>query len=56
MKFEIYPGFSIFLVVFNGFMDSHKDMNVNKLRIPTAKHFLKVKKCETFKGTNFAVY
>jgi len=37
-------------------MDSHKDMNVNKLRIPTAKHFLKVKKCETFKGTNFAVY
>jgi len=41
MKFEIYPGFSIFLVVFNGFMDSHKDMNVNKFKIPATKHIFK---------------
>jgi len=31
-------------------MYSHKGMNVNKFRIPTAKHFFKVGKCETFKG------
>jgi len=31
-------------------MDSHKNMNVNKFRIPTTKHFLKGGKCETFQG------
>jgi len=29
-------------------MDSHKDMNMNKFKIPTTKHF--------FKGENFVVY
>jgi len=37
-------------------MDSHKDMNVNKFRIPTIKYFFKRGRCETFKGVNFAVY
>jgi len=37
-------------------MDSHKDMNVNKFRIPTTKHFFKWGKCETFKGVNCVVY
>jgi len=31
----------MFLVVVYGFMDSHKDMNVNQFRIPTIKHFVK---------------
>jgi len=29
-------------------MDSHKDMNVNKFRIPTTKHFFKGGRCENF--------
>jgi len=29
-------------------MDSHKDMNINKFRIPTAKYFFKGGKYETF--------
>jgi len=29
------------LVVVYGFVDSHKDMNINKFRIPTTKHFFK---------------
>jgi len=29
------------LVVVYGFMHSHKDMNVNKFRLPTTKHFIK---------------
>jgi len=37
-------------------MDSQKDMNVNKFKIPTTKHLKKKGKCETFKGANFAVY
>jgi len=41
MKFKTYLVFSIFLVVVYRFMDSHKDMNVNKIRIPTTKHFIK---------------
>jgi len=44
------------LVVVYNFVDSHKDMNVNKFRIPTTKHFIKGGKCETFKGENFVVY
>ena len=38
------------MVVFYSFMDSHKDMNVNKFRIPTIKHFFKAVRFETFKG------
>jgi len=37
-------------------MDSHKDMNVNKLRIPTTKQFFKEGRCETFKGVNFVAF
>ena len=42
--------------VFCGFMDSHKDMNVNKFTTTTTKHFSKGGKCETFKGVNSVVY
>jgi len=31
-------------------MDSHKDMNVNKFRIPTNKHFLKGEGVKLSKG------
>ena len=44
------------LVVVYNFMDSHRDMNVNKFRIPTTKHFIKGGKFETFKRVNFVVY
>jgi len=37
-------------------MDSHKDMNMNKFRISTIKHFFKGGRCETFKGVNFVIY
>jgi len=37
-------------------MDSHKDMNVNKFKIPTTKPFSNGGKCETFKGVNCVVY
>jgi len=37
-------------------MDSHEDMNVNKCRIPTIKHFFKGRRCQFFKEVNFAVY
>jgi len=43
------------LVVVYGFMNSHKEMNVNKLKILTTKHFFKGGKYESFKGVNFAV-
>jgi len=56
MKFKTNLAFQIFLVVVYGFMDSHKDMNLNKFRIPTIKHFSKGGKCGTFEGVNFAVY
>jgi len=36
------------LVVVYAFVDSHKDMNINKFRIPTTKHFFKV--------VNFVIY
>jgi len=36
-------------------MDSHKDMNMNKFRIPITKHFFKGGRCETFKGVNFSL-
>jgi len=41
MKFKTNLVFKIFLVVIYSFMDSHKDINVNKFRIPTTKHFSK---------------
>ena len=41
MKFKTNLVFQIFLVVFHGFMDPHKDMNVNEFRLPTTKHFSK---------------
>ena len=47
MKFQTHLLFQTFLVVYN-FMDSHKDMNINKFRIPTAKYFFKGGKYETF--------
>ena len=48
MKFETNLVFYIFLVDVYGFVDSHKDMNINKFRIPTTKHFIKWVKCEIF--------
>jgi len=56
MKFETNLVFYIFLVVVYGFVDSHKDMNINKFRIPTTKHFINGVKCETFKVVNFVLY
>ena len=56
MKFKTTLVFWIFLVVVFSFMDSHRDMNVNKFRIPTTKHFFKWGKCETFKRVNCVVY
>jgi len=41
MKFKTNLKFQIFLVVFYSSMDSHKDMNVNKFRIPITKYFSK---------------
>jgi len=41
------------VVVVYGSKYSHKYMNVNKIGIPTTKHFFKGGKCETFKGANF---
>jgi len=37
-------------------MDSHKDLNVNKFRTPTIKHFVKGGRCKSFKGVNVVVY
>jgi len=56
MKFETNLVFFIFLVVVYGFVDSHKDMNINKFKIPTTKHVIKGVKCETFKVVNFVIY
>jgi len=56
MKLKTNLVFLIFLVVVYGLVDSHKDMNINKFRIPTTKHFFKVVKCETFKVVNFVIY
>jgi len=55
MKLKTHLVFQIFLGVVYSFMYSHKDMNVNKFRIRTTKHFFKRGKCETFKGTNCIV-
>jgi len=44
------------LVIAYGFMDSHKDMIVNKFRMPTTKHFFQRGKYETLEGGNFVVY
>jgi len=55
MKFKTNLVFLIFLVVVHYFIYSHKDMNVNKFRIPNAKSFIKGGKCETFKGANVVV-
>jgi len=41
MKFKTNLMLYILMVVFFGFMDFHKDMNVDKFRIPTTKHFSK---------------
>jgi len=41
MKFKPNLVFSVFLVFVYSFMDSHKDMSVNKFRIPITKHFFK---------------
>jgi len=41
MKFKTNLVFQIFLVVVYRFMDSHKDMNTKKFKIPTTKHFFK---------------
>jgi len=38
MKFKTNLVFLIFLVIVYGFMYSHKDMNVNKFRIPTGDY------------------
>jgi len=38
------------LVVVYGFMDAHKDMNVNKFRLPTAKHVFKGESVKLSKG------
>jgi len=56
MKLKTNSVFQIFLVVFHSFMYSHKNMNVNKFRIPTTKHFFEGGRCETFKGVNCVVY
>jgi len=37
-------------------MDSHENVNVDKFRISTTKHFFKGGKCETFTGVNVLVY
>jgi len=58
MKLKTYLVLYIFLVIVCSFMDSHKEINVNKFRIPTRpiKHFSKEGKCEIFKGINFVAY
>jgi len=38
------------LVIAYGFMDSHKDMIVNKFRMPTTKHFFKRESVKLSKG------
>jgi len=48
--------FLILLVVVYGFIYSHKDMNVNKFRIPNTKHFIKGGKCGTLKRVSVVVY
>jgi len=50
MKFETNLVFQFFLVVVYGVMDSHKDMNVNKSRIPTTKHFFEGGSMKLSKG------
>jgi len=55
MKFKTHLVFQFFLVDFYSFMDSHKDMNVYKFKIPTTKHFFKGGRCKTFKEVKFVV-
>jgi len=50
MKLKTNLVFQIFLVVFYSFTDSHKDMTVNKFRIPTTKHFSKGESVKLSKG------
>jgi len=38
------------LVVVYRFIDSHKDINVNKVRMPTAKNFFKGESVKLLKG------
>jgi len=38
------------LVVVDGFMHSHKDMNVNKFSLPTTKHFINGESVKLSKG------
>ena len=50
MTFKTNLVFITFLVVLCGFMYSRKDMNVNKFRIPTTKHFFKGESVTLSKG------
>jgi len=49
MKRKTNSVFGILVVVY-GFVDSHKDMNVNKFRIPNTKHFIKGGSVKPSKG------
>jgi len=55
MKFETNLVFYILLAVVYSFVDSNKDMNINKFRIPTTKDFIKWVKCEAFNVVNFVI-
>jgi len=50
MKFKTSLVFQIFLVVIDGFMHSHEDMNVNKFSLPTTKHYIKGESVKLSKG------
>jgi len=50
IKFEIHLVFQIFLVVVYSIMYSHKDMDVNRFRIPTTKNFFKWGSVKLSKG------
>jgi len=50
MKFKTNLVFEIVLVVVYGCMYSHKDMNVNKFRIPTPNIFIKEGSMKLSKG------
>jgi len=44
------------LVIAYGFRDSHKDVIVNKFRMPTTTYFYQWGTCETFEVGIFVVY
>jgi len=50
MKFETNLVFQIFFIVVYSLMDSHKDTNVNKFRIPTTKHCFEKGRMKHTKG------